>query len=120
MTVQVIPTPDGTTPFATQTTTLDGVPYLLTFQYSQREDRWFLLLSTVDGSPIYGAVKLVLNWPLFAQCRDTRRPPGQFYVVSNTQSDDSPPGLNELAPTARCALTYIPIADMEAILAGTE
>lgn len=118
MTTQVIPTPDGTTPFASQTTTLDGVPYILQFQYSQREDRWFLLLATIDGSVIYGAVKLVLNWPLFAQCRDTRAPPGQFMVISNTQADDSPPGLNEIAPGARCVLTYTPIADIEAILAG--
>lgn len=116
MTTQIITTPDGTTPFATQTTTLEGTPYLLYFTYSQREDRWYLLLSTVDGDPIYGAVKLVPNWPLFDQCQDTRRPTGQWLVLSNS-SDDSPPGLNELAPGARCVLCYVPAADVAAAVA---
>ena len=111
MTTQVIPTPDGTTPYITQTTTLDGVPYLLSFYYSQREDRWYLLLSTVDGTPIYGAVKLVCNWPLFAQCASQSKPPGAWIMVSSTQ-DLSPPGLNDLAAGGRCQLTYTPVADL--------
>jgi hypothetical protein len=118
MTAQLVPTPSGATPFLTQTTTLDGVPYILAYRYSQREDRWYLQLQTIDGAPIYGSVKLVPNWPLFAQCVDARRPPGQFLVISNTKSDLSPPGLNELAPGARCQLCYVPIADIQALVAG--
>jgi hypothetical protein len=116
MTVQVIPTGDD--PFYTQTTTLDGTPFLLSFFYSQREDRWYLLLSTVDGDPIYGGVKLVPNWPLFAQCVDARLPGGQFVVVSSSATDDTPPGLEELVDGARCQLCYVPAADVATILAG--
>lgn len=119
MSVQAIPTPDGTTPFSSQTTVLDGVPYILVFRYSQREDRWYLQLQTIDGTPIYGGVKLVPNWPLFAQCVSSTRPPGQFILISNNKSDLTPPGLNEIAPGARCVLCYVPIADVTAILAGT-
>jgi hypothetical protein len=117
MTVQLIPTPDGTTPFSTQTTTLDGVPYILVFRYSTREDRWYLQLQTIDGTPIYGGVKLVPNWALFSQCVDARRPPGQMMVISNSKSDLSPPGLNEIAPGGRCGLYYVPVADVRALIA---
>jgi hypothetical protein len=116
MTIQIIPT--GSDPFYTQTTTLDAVPYLLAFSYNQRENTWWLLLSTVDGSPIYGSVKLVCNWPLFAQCVDTRTPPGQFFVISTT-GDLSPPTLADLVAAGRCQLLYIPVADVAAVLAGT-
>jgi hypothetical protein len=118
MTTQVIPSPDGTTAFETQTTTLDGVPYLLYFSYNQRESTWYLLLSTVDGDPIYGSVKMVCSWPLFFQCRDLRRPLGQFLVLSST-SDLSPPGLFDLASGARCSLVYVPEADVNSALGVT-
>ncbi len=117
MTSQVIPT--GTDPSYEQTVTLDGIPYLLDFQYNQREDRWYLELSTVDGDPIYGAVKLVPEYPLFCQCVDARQPPGQFFVISSEANDDSPPGLDELDVGARCKLVYIPAADVETVLAST-
>ena len=109
MTTQLVPT--GSDPYYTQTTTLDGVPYILSFYFSQREACFYLLLSTVDGDPIYGAVKLVCSWPLFAQCQDARKPPGQFFVISST-SDLSPPGLNDLVSGGRCKLVYVPVSDI--------
>lgn len=117
MTTQIIPTPDSSTPFATQTTTLDGVPYILYFQYNQRENTWWLTVSTIDGTAIYGACKLVVNYAFLDQCVDARRPPGQLMVISNT-SDLSPPGIDDLAPGGRCSLCYEPIADVEALLGG--
>ncbi len=116
MTTQTIPTGDD--PFYSLTTTQDGVPYLLNFSFSQRESCWYVLLSTVDGDPIYGNVKLVCNWPLFAQCADSRKPPGVFEVISSTP-DLSPPGLQDLLPGGRCQLIYLPIADMVAALTPT-
>jgi hypothetical protein len=122
MTAQVVPT--GNDPFYSQTTTLDGVPYLLEFSYNQREDCWYLLLSTNDGDAIYGSVKLVCNWPLFAICADPQLPPGQFVVASST-TDLSPPGLQDLVDGGRCQLVYMPAADVadvttsETALSGT-
>jgi hypothetical protein len=104
-------------PFSTQTTTLDGVPFLLSFAYSQRECCWYLSLATVDGDPIWGAVKLVCSWPLFKACADARKPAGDLIVISSTQ-DLSPPGLNDLQPGGRCALMYVTAADEAAIFAA--
>jgi hypothetical protein len=127
MTVQLIPVGSNSTradPFSTQTTTLDGVPYLLAFSYAQREDCWYLLLLTNDGQRIYGSIKLVCLYSLFNQCVDARKPPGQLVVVSNS-TDLSPPGLNDLLPSGRCSLVYFPAADVltlslsESALQGT-
>ena len=122
MTTQVIPTGDDVV--YSQTTSLDGVPYLLRFSFNQREQTWWLLLSTGDGDPIYGSVKLVVSFPLFASCADSRKPPGKLIVVSST-TDLSPPGLEDLVEGGRCQLCYIPAADLatigqnEAALSGT-
>ena len=117
-TTQFVPIGTGTTPqpYSVQTTTLDGVPYLLNFQYNQREDCWYLLLQTVDGQNIYGYVKLVVGWNLLGQCADNRKPAGDLVVITTTQ-DDSPPGFNDLLPGGRCQLQYLTASDLSALAA---
>ena len=61
MSLQVIPC-DPALPFWTQTTTLDGVPYLLTFRYNIREDAYYLSISSADGATDYVlGMKLVVG-----------------------------------------------------------
>jgi hypothetical protein len=103
-------------PFSIQTTVLDGIPFLLSFAYSQRESCWYMGIATVDGDPIYGNVKLVCGWNLFGACVDARAPAGVLTVITNNQ-DDSPPGLNDLLPGGRCALMYVTAADIAALYA---
>lgn len=52
------------TPLYSQRTTLDGKEYLLKFDYSEREDRWFLSLYDVDETPLALGIKVIPNWPL--------------------------------------------------------
>jgi hypothetical protein len=114
VTLQVVPTPDSTTPFWTETVTLDGTQYILLFNFNQRCATWYLSLQTIDGDDITDGIKLVAGWDLLVKCADPNRPPGRLYVLSTT-SDWSPPGLADLAPGGRCVLTYLPIADYEAL-----
>lgn len=98
--------------FWDQTTTLDGVPYLLTFRYNSREEVYYLQIQSADGSITYAqGIKIVANYPLLRQYGDT--PPGELMAMSTTP-DDSPPQLGELGVGARCVLMYIEAADVYA------
>lgn len=106
MELDVIPT-DGTgQAHYTITTTLEGAVYLLTFDYNQRADAWYMSIATEESEDIYDGIKVLANWPLLRRCSDSRRPPGELFAYSTT-SDTSPPGLNDLAPGGRCILIYI-------------
>ncbi len=109
MSVQVIPC-DPVLPFWTQTTTLDGIPYLLTFRYNQRETVYYLNISSSDGTIDYVlGMKLVVGIPLLTPWST---PPGEMVVISQSIANDSPPSLGDLADGARCVLMYIPEADL--------
>jgi len=112
----LVPTGDESGGY-TQTTTLDGTQYVLSFAYSQRSDCWYLSLSTPDGELIAAGIKLVCNWDLLWKCVSPLRPPGKLYVLSNT-TDTSTPGLEDLLPSARCQLLYSPAADVAAAAAA--
>lgn len=105
----IIPTDNA--PFYTQTTTLDGVTYLLTFTYNQRCDCWYLSVDTEEGDRIYDGIKLVCQWPLLHKCADPRAPAGELLCWSTT-NDQSPARLNDLLPGGRCQLGYIDQSDM--------
>ncbi len=104
MTLQAIPT--FTDPFPTVQTTLENVNYLLSFSYNTRSDTWWLSVADAGGVDIYNGLKLVCNVPLLRRCADSRRPPGELFVVDST-GQNTPPGLDDLGPSGRCTLVYI-------------
>jgi hypothetical protein len=112
----VIPV-DPTASFWTQTTTLDGVPYLLTFRYNHREQAYYLSIDSSDGLTTYvQGVKIVSNVPLLETYGAT--PSGEMMALSVSNSDDSPARLGELGDNVRVALLYFEAADLYAL--GTE
>lgn len=115
MSQQQIPT--FADPFYSETVTLDGTPYVLTFRYNQRVAGWYLDLATIDGEVVAAGLKLVCEWDVLALVANPLRPPGALFVLSNT-TDDSTPGLTDLAAGGRCFLVYTPAADLAALLAG--
>lgn len=112
-----IPT-DTTRLFWDQTTTLDGVPYLLTFRYNTRESCYYLQIASADGSTVYvQGVKLVSNYPLLRGYG--LNPPGELICASYSTSNDGPAALGELGESGcRVGLIYIEAADV--IAGGTE
>ena len=113
MSTVAIPT-DPTLLFWSQTTTLDGVPYLLTFRYNSREQVYYLMIQSSDASTTYlQGVKLVPSYPLLRGAG--LNPPGELCVACYSSTDDSPPALGELGAGLRCELLYIEAAD---VLAG--
>ena len=95
--------PTTADPFYAFSADLDGTEYAFRMAYNSREDRWYLSVYTSTGEPIALSVKLVANWPLLnRKAWDERAPKGVLYV-----SGSSPPGLEDLAPGARCQLVYL-------------
>ena len=84
MSTSIIPTQTSQM-FWNQTTTLDGVPYFLLFQYNSREACYYLQIQSADQSITYAqGIKLVSNYPLlgFGVYAGYAGPPGELIVVS--------------------------------------
>ncbi len=107
-------------PFQTLKTRLDGVDYVLSLAYNQREDRWYLSIADDEETPILSGLKLVSNFGLLFRHRyNPAVPPGEL-MVTDTTTDKSPPGLLELGEGKRCELTYFEAATWAQIKAGVD
>jgi hypothetical protein len=114
MATDVIPTQTSLL-FWNQTTTLDGVPYLLTFQYNTREACYYLMIQSSDATILYAqGIKIVSNYPLlgFGLYAGWAGPPGDIMCISQSTADDSPPELGEMGDGQRCVLLYMEEADV--------
>ncbi len=98
-----------------QTTPLDGVVFVLHFDYNSRDMNWYLSIHDSDDQPIRGCVgrKVVEGYSLLLRAYTDDRPLGELITVSGTQGD---PGLFDLGKGV--ILTYIPKADTEILAAG--
>lgn len=77
-----------------QLTQLEGVEYLLTFLWSDRESCWYVGIGDQDGNPIAQGIRLVLGASLLRRFTDTRLPPGRLALVDFTGT-----GLDLTQPT---------------------
>jgi hypothetical protein len=105
VTIQTIPT--YADPFWVQSTTLEGTTFILSFDYNQRCDCYYLSVQDSEGNDIYDGVKIVCDLPLLRTCADKDRAPvGELWALS-LNGDNSTPRLGELAPGGRVVLLYI-------------
>jgi hypothetical protein len=105
----LIPTfPD---PFYTQTTTLEGVAYVLHFAYNARERCWYLTIRTPNGVDLARGIKVKANSFLLGDRTEEGLPPGELVAFTNS-ADDSPPDLEELGEGLRCELLYLDTAEL--------
>ena len=113
----IIETPMASTEYYwTQITSLDGVPYELSFRFNSREQVYYLQISTLDGVPQVGGVKLVSNWPLLRTVNNPLAPPGE--LIASGIGSDAPAGFGELGSGARVSLQYFSLAEL--IASGEE
>lgn len=84
MSIFVIPTdPLGLSSYF-MTVSLEGTSYQIELDYNERCAAWYLSVADADNVDIYNGVKLMTGFPLLKKCRDPRRPPGDFFVMSST------------------------------------
>lgn len=98
--------------FWQQTTTLDGVSYLLEFRYNAREFVYYLKIMMTDGTILAQGIKLVSNYPLLQAYNDDRMPLGEIMAVA-AGADDSPAKLGDIG--GRVTLVYYSEAEIQAV-----
>ncbi len=97
--------------FWTQTTTLDGIDYVLEFRYNTREATYYLSISLTDQTVLAQGIKLVSDFPLLQAYADIRMPPGELVAMA-FGSNDANPAIGELGIGQRVELTYITESEM--------
>lgn len=102
-----IPTSYAATGAGKQRTALDGVEYVLQFDWNDRQKRWSFSLADQDEVPIVSGVTLVADWPLLSLVTDARRPLGEL-VAWDTSGAGLDPGLADLGD--RVQFTYVPVS----------
>lgn len=103
---QIIPTSTELSSY-TQRTQMDGVDYILRFQFNQRIGRWSMDMYDQDEDPIAHGLPIRTNVNIGRGVRDERFPPGILTVIDHnaeTYQDSRDPGLYELGD--RFLLTY--------------
>lgn len=85
-----------------QTTPLDGVNFVLRFDFNTRSGDWHLTVNDADDQRISGcgSRKLAVGYPVLQRSKSPDRPAGGLFVIG-TGID---PGLNDLG--ARIVLSY--------------
>jgi hypothetical protein len=100
-------------PAGRQRVKLEGVDYLIDFDWNGREGRWYVGIYDASGAPIVTGCKLVANARVARRTIDERRPPGRLLVIDRS-STDVDPGIDDLAQ--RVTLSYLESTDP--VLAG--
>ena len=75
-----IPVPQLGAPLFTERVTLAGSEFVLTFDWHDRESRWYMHIADVNGNIITAGLKLIPAWPIYERETFRNRPLGQFVV----------------------------------------
>lgn len=62
-----------------ETVTMDGTVYRLTFNWNTRIQAWYMQIAEQDGSPIVSGIKLLPMISLLQRHKDARLPPGVLF-----------------------------------------
>lgn len=80
-----------------QSTSFDGIGYVLYFRYNSRDGRWYVDIHDAEDLPIQGFTgrKLVTDWIVGRLSTDPRKLLGTLLIVTQTAIPFDP-GLNDL------------------------
>lgn len=73
----------------TETVSLDGKPYDLTFIWNQREEAWQLSIAFESRNLVQG-VKIVPTWELISRFANSDLPPGLILVIDTARKYTRP------------------------------
>lgn len=99
----IIPT-ETDSPSYTQVITIGDAAYNVGFNWNEREGFWYMDIADANNAPIVVGIKLVANWNLTQQYKDSRLPDGFILCVDQSGSGRDP-GRNDLG--SRCVVTFI-------------
>ncbi len=102
MSLFIIPTSQSDSVYE-QVTILEGREYFLKFDWSRREEAWYLSIFDQDENPLALGIKVVVGLPLLYRETNPKLPQGLLIAV-DLSSADSDPLLTDLG--TRVALLY--------------
>jgi len=68
--------------------TLDGVPYIIKFNWNSRYEFWTISFYDREKTVLVTGIKIVINYELLTQLVDKGLPPGQLYAIRENESHD--------------------------------
>lgn len=92
------------------TPTLDGMPYVFTFLYNERQDRFYLDIQGPSGAYVVKGRKLRRGVNLLRGASADERPLGLLVVMAKGSATDSP-GMGELGDDGQFTLAYLPVGE---------
>ena len=96
-------------PYFTKVVALDGVDFILEFQWNEREGRHYCAIKDAAGTEIVGATKVVVEIPWLAHEVSESMPAGQLWFIDMTGAGVDP-GLLDLG--RRVQLKYVEEANV--------
>jgi hypothetical protein len=87
---------------------LRKVKYLLDFDWNDRDQSWYLSVSTDAEVPLLTGIKIVVGFPLINRFRDERLPVGDLSAI-DTSGKGIDPAFADLG--GRVLLTFTPIEE---------
>jgi hypothetical protein len=88
---------------------LDGVEYLLRFQWLEREMAWYMQFLDQDGVELAVGVRIVVDYPFLRRFKDPRLPPGTLIALDTSLQRKEIEASDELGD--RVKLVYITVDD---------
>lgn len=70
--------------------TLEGVVYILSFEWNDRGSFWTMDIQDQDENYLVAGVRVVNNQDLLGRFRNTALPAGTFYLLDTTGKVDDP------------------------------
>lgn len=106
MTRRIVPLPTEDETLRQQESTLDGQTFVLTFDWSAREDRWYLQVADTNGTTLISGIKLVPRISLLRNLSNDTRPAGELRLYTTDDVDPTRTTIDQ------ATLIYIPAADL--------
>jgi hypothetical protein len=80
---------------------LEDRDYIFRFDWADREQRFYMSISTSEEESIVQGIKVISNWPLLAHHHwDDRLPPGELIAIDQ-EEDGAPPVLSDFGTRVR-------------------
>ena len=94
-------------PSFSESVTLDGKEYQLSFAWNSRGAFWKMMIADSNGTIISTGIRLCISYPLKRQHTDNRLPPGEFLVMdANTKTAQIEPGRHDFVKDRKLQLVY--------------
>ena len=102
-------------PLYTEQVRLDGQDYILYFDWSNREQRWYLSISDVDNASLVAGLKVMANTNLLVRHQSIAALPQGALMAMDLETGGVPPAFADFG--SRVRLFYYTLAEMVALQA---